>query len=229
MRVFKIYRSPKGFTLVEMAIVLIIVGLLMATFLTPLAAQLQQNRINEARNDLSEIKEALQGFVSVNLSLPCPDTVGGDGVADPCIGPINNTTSTGGNVPWVTLGTKPTDPWDRRYQYRVNNAFTLAPLTLTTAATAGELRVCTDFTCGASEANSVPAVIYSSGANGAVQPPAGADELENTTVAGATFDGRFVNHEFAQATAANGEFDDVMEWISTNVLLGRLVAAGQIP
>lgn len=228
MKDIKINIVFKGFTLVEMAIVLMIVGLLMAAFLTPLAAQLQQNRINEARNDLSEIKEALQGFISVNLSLPCPDTFGGDGIADPCIGPLNNSTSMGGNVPWVTLGTKPTDPWGRRYQYRVNNAFTV-PLTLATNATVGNLQVCTNFTCGASDANSVPAVIYSSGANGAVQPPVGADELENTMVAGITFDGRFVNHEFAQATAVNGEFDDVVDWLSTSVLIGRLVAAGQLP
>jgi prepilin-type N-terminal cleavage/methylation domain-containing protein len=225
MRDFKSFRNMKGFTLVEMAIVLMIVGLLMAAFLTPLSAQLQQNRINEARNDLFEIKEALQGFVSANLNLPCPDTTG-DGIADaPCLVGA----STGGNVPWVTLGTKPTDPWNRRYQYRVNNIFTVAPLTLATVAAPGELQVCTDFTCAASDANSVPAVIYSSGANGAVQPPLGADEIENTVVAGATFNGVFVNHEFAPAAAANGEFDDVVDWVSTNVLIGRLVAAGQIP
>lgn len=221
MKYFKIY---KGFTLVEMAIVLVIVGLLMAAFLTPLDAQMQQNRVNEARDDISEIKEALQGFASVNLSLPCPD-VTGDGMADaPCIVGA----STGGNVPWVTLGTRPTDPWNRRYQYRVHNDFT-APLTLAISAADGNLQVCTNFTCVASEANRVPAVIYSSGANGAVQPPVGADELENTVVAGATFNGVFVNHEFAQAAAANGEFDDVVDWISTNVLLGRMVAAGQLP
>ena len=224
MKYFKIY---KGFTLVEMAIVLVIVGLLMAAFLTPLDAQMQQNRVNEARDDISEIKEALQGFASVNLSLPCPDTTG-DGIADACILPINNVTSTGGNVPWVTLGTKPTDPWNRRYQYRVNNDFTI-PLTLATNATPNNLRVCTNFTCGAWDANLVPAVIYSSGANGAVQPPVGADELENTVVAGATFNGVFVNHEFAQAAAVNGEFDDVVDWLSTNVLIGRLVTAGQLP
>mgnify|MGYP003449190722 CR=1 FL=1 len=228
MKDIKINRVSKGFTLVEIAIVLMIVGLLMAAFLTPLAAQLQQHRINEARNDLAEIKEALLGFASVNLSFPCPD-VDGNGLADPCVGAINNVTSTGGNVPWVTLGTKPIDPWNRRYQYRVNNAFTLAPLTLLTTATAGQLQVCTDNTCAASEANSIPVVIYSSGANGAVQPPVGVDELENTVVAGATFNGVFVNHEFAPTTAANGEFDDVMDWISTNVLFGRMVAAGQLP
>lgn len=227
MRVFTIYRCLKGFTLVEMAIVLMIAGLLMAAFLTPLQAQMQQNRINEARNDITEIKEALLGFVSVNLSLPCPDTTG-DGIADACILPIDNVTSTGGNVPWVTLGTKPTDPWNRRYQYRVNNAFTI-PLTLATNATANNLRVCTSFNCVASDANSVPAVVYSSGANGGVQPPLGADELENTVVAGATFNSIFVNHEFAQAAAVNGEFDDVVDWISANVLLGRMVAAGQLP
>lgn len=223
----KSFTNMKGFTLVEMAIVLIIVGLLLTAFLTPLGTQLQQNRVNEASNDLAEIKEALLGFALVNLSLPCPDTTG-DGIADTCVLPINNVTSTGGNVPWVTLGTKPIDPWNRRYQYRVNNAFTV-PLTLATSATSGQLQVCTEFTCGASEANSVPAVIYSSGANGAVQPPIGADELENTVVAGAKFNGVFVNHVFAPVGAVNGEFDDIVDWISANVLLGRLVAAGQLP
>jgi prepilin-type N-terminal cleavage/methylation domain-containing protein len=224
----KNHHKAQGFTLVEIAIVLIIVGLLLAAFLTPLTAQFEQKRVGEARADLSEIKQALLGFASANLSLPCPDRTG-DGIADACLGALNNLTSTGGNVPWVTLGIKPTDPWDRRYQYRVNNLFTAAPITLTTVATALQLRICTSNACAAFDANSIPAVIYSSGANGAVQPPVGADELQNTVVAGATFDGTFVNHEFSTAAAPNGQFDDVMDWISANVLFGQLVAAGQLP
>jgi prepilin-type N-terminal cleavage/methylation domain-containing protein len=228
MNMKKHYQQSDGFTLVEIAIVLVIIGLLLAAFLTPLTAQFEQKRVNEAREDLAEIKQSLLGFASVNLSLPCPDTTG-DGIADPCTGALNNTVSSGGNVPWVTLGIKPTDPWDRRYQYRVNNAFTVAPITLNTTANALQSRICTSNACAALEANGVPAVIYSSGANGAIQPPVGVDELQNTAVAGANFDGTFVNHAFATAGSPNGQFDDVMDWISTNVLMGQLVAAGQLP
>jgi prepilin-type N-terminal cleavage/methylation domain-containing protein len=224
----KLYKHTQGFTLVELAVVMVIVGLLLTAFLTPLTTQFEQKRVSDARQDLAEIKQALLGFASVNMSLPCPDTTG-DGIADACVGALNNTVSSGGNLPWVTLGVKPTDPWDRRYQYRVNNAFTIAPITLITAANASQSRICSTSACAALEANSVPAVIYSSGANGAIQPPVGADELQNTAVAGATFDGTFVNHAFATAGAPNGQFDDVIDWISTNVLMGQLVAAGQLP
>ena len=51
-------KNKFGFTLVEMAIVLVIVGLLISAFLTPLTVQLEQNRNAEARRDLAEIKEA---------------------------------------------------------------------------------------------------------------------------------------------------------------------------
>ena len=51
------YTKINGFTLVEMAIVLVIIGLLISAFLTPLTVQLEQNRNAEARRDLAEIKD----------------------------------------------------------------------------------------------------------------------------------------------------------------------------
>ena len=221
----------KGFTLVEMAIVLVIIGLLATAFLTPLSAQLEQSRNTEARRDLAEIREALLGYAVINSRLPCPDTTG-DGVDDGCTN-TNTANSTGGNLPWVTLGLKSTDPWNSSYQYRVNNAysgaFTLSTPTNVLAANTGVLRVCTNNTCALLAANNVPTVIYSSGNNGAIQPPVGLDEVENTTVAGAKFDRTFVDHEFAPVGAANGQFDDIVDWISPNILLSRMIAAGRLP
>ncbi len=55
-----------GFTLVEMAIVLVIVGLLLGGLLMPLSAQVEQRRIGETQKALDEIKEALVGFAIAN-------------------------------------------------------------------------------------------------------------------------------------------------------------------
>ncbi|HNV88916.1 MAG TPA: prepilin-type N-terminal cleavage/methylation domain-containing protein [Methylotenera sp.] len=212
-------KHKSGFTLVEMAIVLVIVGLVISAFLTPLTAQLEQARNAEARRDLSEIKEALLGFAVINDRLPCPDN-DGDGVDDGCAN-TNATSTSGGNVPWATLDTKQLDPWGRRYQYQVNNAFSAAFILTTTGSGAGLIRVCTTNACVATEANNVPLVIFSTGQNGAVLPPVSLDEQENVDG-----DKDFVSHDF---TNTAGGFDDLVVWLSTNVLMNRMVSAGRLP
>jgi prepilin-type N-terminal cleavage/methylation domain-containing protein len=206
-----------GFTLVEMAMVMVIVGLIISAFLTPLTAQLEQSRNAEARKDLAEIREALLGFAVINSQLPCPDN-DGNGTDDGCPN-INSSATTGGNVPWATLNTKQLDPWGRRYQYQVNNAFSTAFLLTTTGATTGIIRVCTSSACTSIEANNIPLVVFSTGQNGAVLPPASLDEQENIDA-----DKDFVSHDFAV-----GGFDDIVVWISTNVLMNRMVSVGKLP
>jgi len=213
------YKS--GFTLVEMAIVLIIIGLLISTLLAPLSAQRDLKDYSQVRTDLAQIQEALYGYAVVNGRLPCPD-INGDGIADAC-GGVTNATSTGGNIPWVTLGVQINDPWGRPYQYRVNDAFGITFSLSTTAIGAGILTVYKDSTLTTTWAINVPAVIYSSGKNGAVQPPVSADELENRTTAGAKFDANFVSHELSPT------FDDVVVWLSPNILFNRMVTAGKLP
>jgi type II secretion system protein G len=206
-----------GFTLVEMAVVLIIMGFVIGALVTPLTAQVEQSRLSEANKDLSEIKEALLGYVAVNGFFPCPDT-SGDGTDDGCAN-TNSTASTGGNLPWSTLGLKSNDPWGKPYQYRVNNAFT-APFNLNTVGSgAGIIKICTDNTCTNTESANVPLIVFSYGKNGGTQPPIGLDEKEN-----ADGDGVFVKHDFVQ----NG-FDDVLMWISTNVVMNRMVTTGRLP
>jgi prepilin-type N-terminal cleavage/methylation domain-containing protein len=224
-------KFPRGFSLIEMAFVLVIVTLLLGGLLVPFSTQVEQRRIAETQKGMEEIKEALIGFAVANGRLPCPDTTG-DGQEDAC--PIASTTSTGGNLPWVTLGTANADAWGRPFQYRVNGAFTTT-FSLSTTGTAnsgasGILRVCSDYTCTSLEASNVPAVIYSSGKNGAIQPPASADELENTTLpTNVKFDRTFVSRIMTDAGAPVGEFDDLVTWLSPNVLFNRMVAAGKLP
>jgi prepilin-type N-terminal cleavage/methylation domain-containing protein len=210
-------KNHSGFSLVEMAVVLMIIALLIGAFMGSLTAQLDQTRISEARRDIVEIKEALLGHVIVNGFFPCPDT-NDDGLSETCAN-TNASATSGGNIPWATLGLKATDPWGSAYQYRVNNAFTAAFNLTTTGNGAGIIRICTTNACALTESSNVPLVVFSFGKNGGIQPPVDADELEN-----ADADRDFVNHDFVE-----GGFDDLVMWISTNVLMNRMVTVGKLP
>ena len=50
------FNIQEGFTLIELAIVLFILGLLLGTILPPLAAQFEQKRREETQAQLDEIK-----------------------------------------------------------------------------------------------------------------------------------------------------------------------------
>lgn len=120
-------RPSKGFTLIEIAMVLVIVGLLLGGLLMPLATQVDVQRRIETEKTMEQIKEALIGFAMVNGRLPCPadpatpTSVASAGIERPAA------TACAGNeygvVPWVTLGVSELDAWGRRFTYRVTPWF----------------------------------------------------------------------------------------------------------
>ncbi len=63
---------PAGFTLIELAMVLLIVALLIGGLLMPLSAQYEVRGRQETEKALANIREALIGFAVVNGRLPCP-------------------------------------------------------------------------------------------------------------------------------------------------------------
>lgn len=201
----------------EMAIVLIIFGLFLSATLVPLSAQRDLSDYRTARSDLEQIQEALYGYVITHKFLPCPDTDGDGAMNSPCTGG----SSIQGNIPWVDLGVSRADPWGHAYQYRVDQLFTT---TFTLSANPNTL-VVRDSSVGNKVANGVPAVIYSSGKNGGIQPPSASspDELENTAVASSKFDNNFVSHD------PTPDFDDVVVWLSTSVMFNRMVSAQVLP
>jgi prepilin-type N-terminal cleavage/methylation domain-containing protein len=206
----------RGFSLIEMAVVLAIVGLLLGGLLPSISGQIEQQRRNETRKYMTEVRDALLGYAIANKHLPCPATAG-DGIAATTCTTVASQT---GSLPYKDLGVVDKDAYGNILVYAVTKEFanSATPFTLITTGAANTMRICTTSLCTASLTNNAVVVIVSPGANRAT--PASPDEVKNAT-AGTT---DFVSHDLSQNT-----FDDLVIWISPNTLFNRMVAAGQIP
>lgn len=237
-----------GFTLVEMAVVLLIVGMLLNGLFVALGTSAESSNRSEASSQLRQIEEALYGFAQANGRLPCPATAASPGgQEDPTTG--GACTDADGFVPAMTLGLQGAvdnlglllDPWQRPYRYSVsllNNGsrvFTSATgmraqfATGTPASGAPLLCVAEAASCASPLTNSAPAVVFSVGARATV---ASALEAENagTTTSGFPMpnDRDFVSADYTDADAAV-PFDDIVIWLSYNILVTRMITAGQLP
>jgi prepilin-type N-terminal cleavage/methylation domain-containing protein len=82
---------------------------------------------------------------------------------------------------------------------------------------------------GADLATSAVAVLVSSGKNGGL-PPASPDEAANRVLEEASAGaGAFVFHTPTSADSTQGEFDDIVVWLSANLFYNRMIAAGRLP
>lgn len=83
-------KAQQGFTLIELAIVLVIVTLLVGGLAMPLAAQIEARRIAETRKVMEEAREALSGFAMTHFCQCVYTGLGNAGTLTPA------TTCTGG-------------------------------------------------------------------------------------------------------------------------------------
>lgn len=126
--------GQQGFTLVEIAIVLVILGFVLGALLLPLQAQRQQIAQVQTENTLEIAKQALLGFAQSNGRLPCPATAASSGLEAPLGGNVLCTSQLG-YLPAATLGVQPTDAngfaidaWNNRIMYAVaQNSTTSVP------------------------------------------------------------------------------------------------------
>lgn len=235
-------RCAVGLTLVEMAVVLLIVGLILGGLITPVSTQIDQRNYAETRKNMEEIREALMGYAASHGHLPCPAISASDGREDrtgsTCTS-ISNSQSVG-FLPWTELGVPKLDAWGHLYRYSVRltyadlNKISLVPLangiTIQTRDNAGNL-------VNLSNQGIIPAAIVSMGKNGVLafndsgaQIPnnsaTNTDEVTNASGAGVTFVSRALNLNTA---ATGGEIDDMVIWISPGLYLNRMISAGQLP
>ena len=242
-------KTQRGFTLIEMAIVLVIVTILIGGLAMPLSAQIQARRIAETRQTLQEAREAIIGYAMTHNAttppthpyLPCPNQ-NGDGTEGPrdAAGICLNRT---GYLPWVTLGTAPQDAWGNRLRYAVDKGFTNKDSGFSASSTLppDPIVICSTHTCSSSSpdvADNVIFVLVSHGPNGwgaqnmnnapgvLQAPPNGLDEKKN-------LDPNPVYISRSPYKAADGtaverakEFDDLTVWVSHSVLIAKVCPAG---
>jgi prepilin-type N-terminal cleavage/methylation domain-containing protein len=72
-------KTARGFTLIEMAIVLVIITILIGGLAVPLSAQIQARRIAETKKIMEEAREALVGYAMTHACTCAYSTVGPSG------------------------------------------------------------------------------------------------------------------------------------------------------
>jgi prepilin-type N-terminal cleavage/methylation domain-containing protein len=235
--------AKRGFTLIELAVVIAIVGLLLGSMMVPLARQVESRQISEAHRSLRNAREALIGFAIAHGRLPCPAAATSKGIESPA-GGGDCSNDHDGFLPGATLGITPVDlegfvidPWGNRIRYAVTaangSAFTTASgiaAQFLSASPSPDLHVCSTG-IGIAGGNCAPgtpitriaaAVVFSPGPNGSAGRT-GPDESANQDN-----DRIFVSRP-AGTAGSGGNFDDIVLWLSPHILYDRLVAAGKLP
>lgn len=249
------HHDCRGFSLLEMAIVLMIIGLVLGGMLAAIGNSTDSIRRTNAETAMKQIEDALYGFAQANTRLPCPATNGSSGL-EAIDAPVANgvCTEDHGFVPTVTLGLFGNvnsdglllDPWGNPYRYSVAASATGSGARAFTSVTGlselfnnnelstlaiSPLRVCEDVTdcAGSVIIDTAPALIISMGENWATYTSA--DEEENAGDGTSMLGAYNVTNtsDFINTTFSEDNFDDQIRWLSPHILFTRLVQAGRLP
>jgi len=269
-------KNQTGFTLIEIAIVLVVVGVLLGYTVAMIPVQQELRQYSKAEKEMEDIIDNLLAFAQVNGRLPCPDTTGdgaedtvdlfdnvtgvgpGDGFDDGCAGYF-------GFLPPETLGMNGDisaaglllDPWGLGYGYAVSNidagAGAFPVIDLVTANGIREegipayninppdLFVCDDSTVFGDQTDCTPAsvgnqvvgnvavVITSLGKDNELVagPPSNIQRENFDDFNVGTNDKVFISAP--RSDSAGTEFDDIVKWISPNILFSKMIEADQLP
>jgi prepilin-type N-terminal cleavage/methylation domain-containing protein len=223
-----------GFTLVEMAVVLLILTLLAGSLTVGLSSHLARRAEAATDEALSEARDALLGYVVRKGFFPCPAKSATDGAEDRDAG---NCRKTVGLLPWAALGIQGVDGWSHRLRYAVTDTYA-RPIS---SMDDGKIEIMTRNIDGTelkltTEGGKTPVVILSHGPNGLgaidqdgnalVAPTAGTDEAKNASGDGKLFFSRTLSEN---SGTSGGAFDDRVTWLSPNLVAHRLITAGRLP
>lgn len=250
-------RRNRGFTLLEVALVMLILSVLLSGLALPIGAHVAQRRHDETARRLEEAREAILGFAAAHARLPCPATEAGGHEAFAPGGDATNGRCAdfhGGFLPGATLGLGELDgegfardAWGsrgNRIRYAVaGNAVGAVAQALTRA---NGMQAATLAALGAESHYlficSTGASASASGCGPATQQLTrrAAFVLVSTGPNGGAvpapgrdeqrnLDGDAVFVSRVPATGPGDPFDDVVRWVPIHLVVSRMVAAGRLP
>lgn len=120
-------RRQSGFSLVELSIVILVMGLLLGGLMMPLSVQRENARVRDGLDQLETVQAAVEGFALLNGYLPCPATPASGGLAETA---GTACTVQHGFVPATTLNLNGQrnddnlllDPWGSPLRYSVDDS-----------------------------------------------------------------------------------------------------------
>ncbi len=243
--------GAEGFTLLEMAIVLVIVGLLSGGGMTILSTQMEMRRVRETNALLEEAREALLGFAVAQGRLPRPATSKLAGAENTAA--CTDDTICTGFIPWATLGISKIDGFGKIIRYSVSPDFagganatppgtqtfnlstSVATKTVQTRDGAGALTYLAGQALCSSASQCMPAVVFSNGKNNWGTGERGNVIGDNSATNSDEDANNSASTNFISRTPSNnsassgGEFDDQVLWLSPHILFNRMVASGRLP
>jgi general secretion pathway protein G len=105
-------RKFKGFTLVEVLVVIVILGILAAVIVPNVVGRAHDARVAAAKQDVATLSQALAMYKLDNARLPTAEQGLKALVEKPTSSPAPNNWRTGGYIPRL-----PNDPWGNPYQF----------------------------------------------------------------------------------------------------------------
>lgn len=222
-------RKQWGFTLIELAMVMIILGLLLGGLLQPLGKVLEHKRQQQAREMLQTAVQRLEAFVLLNGRLPCPASETSPLSVDYGLEDCTAALLADQPLPWRNLDMPEIDPWGSRrhsgsqswagyLHYRVDPA--LAQGVLTTATIGNkDLTIVVRDSQGRQLTNKGDSPV-------AIVCSYGGDRIANGENASSE---AAPEATYQVAVVPTAGFDDQCAWLSRLSLLYRLVQTSKLP
>lgn len=228
-----------GFSLIELAIVLVVIGLLIGGGIVALETTTERQQRAQQERQLAQVRDALYGYAMSRRHLPCPDAdYPPDGEESRDAG--GDCSAAEGALPWVTLGVGSRDAWGYRLRYRVAENFASDPgsgVAFDLEEEPDEAIEVRDAVSGGERiADNVPAIVVSYGPDGGrvwsetmFLCPGTAEGLSaeasgNCDAGSATFyDPGYLRD------SGDGGFRQMLVWLSDPVLKARMIEAGHLP